>query len=108
MTMRHLLLEVFCDHDKERNKDPQICILGSGNPTDSCFENKCKYLSYTKTSNELVYVNENGLDEYSIAFGGEMLPEDEKDDKKMLDIWKKICIKKIEEAYEEYNNLKNR
>ena len=46
-------------------------------------------------------MNEEAVSEKSIAFGGEML-----DENKDLFLWKSICSKKIDEAYEEFMDKK--
>lgn len=110
MMMKHLLLEVICDCEMEKKLIPDYCKLEPGLPTEQCFSNNCKYLSYTYTEDELVYVNEHGIVEskdFMIGFGAEMEADNEETNKKLKNIWKNICKEKIQEAYSEYMIIKN-
>ncbi len=110
MGYKHLLLEVYCGFDNCKDKgfdEPSFCKHGVNNPGYHCFDNDCKFKSYTQCPNEFAYVGEFGevIDENSyIGFGGEMDLTNDNDysRRKMLDLWETICKKKINEAYEEY------
>lgn len=110
MKYSHLMLEVYCDYASDK-KLPKFCINSAYKPTKKCFENSCKFLSYTDCENEIAYIGEIGLSEYDIGFGGDMNPNSDDNfylnEKKMIEMWKSICKKKIDEAYEEYMILKN-
>lgn len=68
-----------------------------------CLE--CPQFSYSECPNEIAVSNEMGLiesqDDY-IGFGGDMEPEDVEKRNDYIAIWKEICHKKINEAYDEY------
>ncbi len=111
--MKHLLLEVYCDC--EDNDKPPYCLYGIGFQGIHCFDNKCKFLSYTYCPNEIAYSNEIGLienEENFIGFGGEMdssycdNSKYTKHRKLLINQWKCICNKKISEAYNEFMKIK--
>lgn len=108
--MKHLLLEVYCDC--ESCNEPSFCSHGANNPGSHCFENNCKFLSYTNCPNEISYSGDSGIvesvEDY-VGFGGDMLPEpyNEENKKMLIKKWKEICISKISQAYNEYMKLKN-
>ncbi|HOV28358.1 MAG TPA: hypothetical protein PK566_18635 [Pseudobacteroides sp.] len=110
MGIKHLLLEVYCDCEDDID-EPSFCHRGSNFPGIHCFENNCKFLSYTYCPNEISYSSELGLIESMkdcIGYGGDMLPKpyDEETQKNLVEKWKQICIRKISEAYNEYMNYK--
>lgn len=119
MIMKHVLLEVYCDCNFENGEKPLECdMIGY-----KCFDNKCRYLSFTYCPNEISYAGANGVVESfddCIGFGGDMGPEiDDIDGNKiplqewedresmLVQEWESICKKKITEAYEEYMKFKN-
>lgn len=112
MIMKHLILEVYCDCQLENgDKLPYYCLNGINNPGSHCFENACKFLSYTDCPHEIAYSGELGIVESSenfIGFGGEMEPEsnDISERNVLLSKWNDICVKKISEAYDEYMQFK--
>lgn len=114
MKIKHLLLEVYCDcNSNNGDTEPNFCANGAGWPGSHCFENNCRFLSYTNCSNEIAYAGDTGVVEkleHFIGFGGEMLPEpyDENQEKKLIDKWRDICILKISEAYEDFMKYKNK
>ncbi len=116
MGYKHVLLEVYCSLDYSKNNDfetPSFCKHGVNNPGYHCFDNECKYKSYTKCPNEFAYVDEFGEvvnEDCYIGFGGEMDSVDDNDitRSKMIELWENICKKKINEAYEEYMLEKNK
>lgn len=112
MIMQHLMLEVYCDHIDE-DKKVSCCFKGRGTVGSHCFDEKCQYLSFTETQNELAYVGDFGVVEKSddyIGFGGNMEPVDSDHKKREILIakWKEICKKKMDEAYDEYMDYKNK
>lgn len=109
MIMKHVLLEIYCDCNFEIEEDKPLYCDEIG---VNCFKNNCKYLSYTYCPNEIALTGSKGIVEIlddSIGFGGEMEPEsnDLKDRKILLEKWKSICRKKVNEAYDEYMEYKN-
>lgn len=106
----HIMLETYCAIDSEKSEVPEYCILESGKPEYHCYENECKYIYYTKAPNQISYMNEMGESIYDIGFGGEMYPEDfdETKTKELLKIWKNICKRKIDEAFEGYMKIKSK
>lgn len=105
--MRHLLLEVYCDVPNERSI-PDYCVYGPGNLGPHCFEENCNYLSYTLCPNELAYVGTTGLVKeaaHCAGFGGSMCPEnmDEETESVLIKKWEELCVKKIEEAVQEFH-----
>lgn len=100
MKMQHLLIEGYCDGKKGEKDYPCENTLKLGT---HCF--KCSNFSYTKCPNEIAISNDSGLVECQedfIGFGGEMEPKDLQKREDYISIWKKICRKKINEAYDEY------
>ena len=100
MKMRHLLIEGYCDGKKGEESCPCESTLSLGT---HCLE--CSYFSYTKCPNEIAISNDNGLVECNedfIGFGGDMEPDDIKKREEYINVWRRICRKKINEAYEEY------
>lgn len=116
MAYKQVLLEVYCSFDyrgDKKAKEPEFCKYGVNNPGYHCFENHCSFKNYTKCPNEFSYAGELGevRDGGSyIGFGGEMEPDDNDEAKrrKLIKLWERICIKKIDEAYEEYLFKKNK
>lgn len=112
MKMKHLLLEAYCNC--EESDISKCCTEGKNQIGIHCFECKCEFLSYTYCPNELAYASKDGVvvDENSfIGFGGEMDANlDSKDYDSVrednISLWKKICIQKIAEAYDEYMSKK--
>ncbi len=109
MGMKLLLLETYCDC---KNNEPMFCIYGKNNPGSHCFQNMCKHLGYANCPNELAYSDKNGLvteNICSIGFGGDMIPDNVTNEEleKCNEIWRQICLEKINEAYKEYMNKIN-
>ena len=107
MKMKHLLLEVYCDCKDETK--PLYCTHGIGWPGSHCFENNCKYLSYTNCPNEIAYAGTTGVVEkieHFIGFGGDMYPEncDEESERFLIQKWQEICEEKIAEAYKQFKS----
>ncbi len=110
MGYKHVLLEVYCgfNYSEDANaKVPLFCKNGVNNPGYHCFEKDCTFKSFTKCPNEFAYIGEFGevQDESSfVGFGGEMdsIDNNELERKKMIELWERICKRKINEAYDEY------
>ncbi|MDB2154093.1 hypothetical protein [Clostridium butyricum] len=106
MIMKHVLLEMYCSLKKE-NEKPIYCE-GVG---DICIHNKCEYMGCTYCPNEIAFASEQGIVKSfddCIGYGGEMEAEEYNSDetKILLNEWKTICKKKIDEAYDEYMEFK--
>ena len=100
MKMQHLLVEGYCDGKKKEENNPCKNTLELG---VHCFE--CPYFSYMNAPNEIALSNDSGLVECQedfIGFGGDMEPEDLQKREDYISVWKNICRKKINEAYDEY------
>lgn len=110
MYIDQLLIEGYCNGD-------------CGNSVNPCNDKRtigvycflCSHFSYTESPNGFAYSNAYGLiesEEDWVGFGGEMFPQHLDDEKKCIEIWHKICRKKIAEAYDEYmkslDSLNNR
>lgn len=106
-SMSHLLLEVYCDLS-DKGSVPEYCLYGPGHPGSHCFGEQCKYMSCTLCPNELAYGGPTGLVEHfehCAGFGGSMCPEDadEETERFLIEKWKEICVKKIDEALREFH-----
>lgn len=97
MKMKHLIIEGFCDEDENLNTYPCKGTLKMG---VCCFE--CSKFSYTFCPNEIAISDEGGTVEDCIGFGGDMEPIETEKREKYVNIWKKICKEKINEAYDEF------
>jgi hypothetical protein len=100
------LFELICglDIDSE-SKSPSFCKYGIGKPGDYCLENLCPHISVCTVPRTLAYTNKYGYVEDSADFDEGIYIEDKEIDEpmeKLLNIWKDTCIKKIDEAYQEY------
>lgn len=99
MNMRHFVIEGYCE---ENGKGDMPC-KGTYAMGSHCIE--CDLFSSTSVENEILYVDEHGITDEVIGFGGEMEPIEPEKKAYYLDIWKKICKKKINEAYEDYMEM---
>lgn len=104
------MLETYCGVDPKKDKIPKFCISKAKKTGYHCYENECKFKSFTKVTNQISYLNENGESIYDIGFGGDMYPDDfdENKTKELLEVWKEICKRKIDEAFEEYMTIKSK
>ncbi|SFF09049.1 hypothetical protein SAMN04487969_113152 [Paenibacillus algorifonticola] len=110
MAINHVILELYCGFDKEKNgKAPLYYKYGSYHPGYHCLENSCESLSYIKAPSEIAYSDSEGESEFEknawIGFGGDMNPEsfdDENNYESLKNIWEEICKRKIQESYNEY------
>lgn len=107
----HLTIEVSCDYTTEQtdNNMPSFCEYGIKVPGYHCMFNSCPYVAFTDAPYEIAYAGKKGeinmYDEFSWAgFGEDMNPAetDIEITNRLKNIWKKTCVKKIEEAYMEY------
>ncbi len=97
MKMDHLLIEGFCDGDKNQKAYPCKGTLKFG---VHCIG--CPKFSYTFCSNEMAISDVNGVVEYCIGFGGNMEPTDVEKREEYIATWNRICKEKIDEAYDEF------
>lgn len=100
MKMRHLIIEGYCDGKSGEGDYP---CENTFNLSRYCF--RCPQFSYSDCPNEIALSNDSGLVECQedyIGFGGDMEPENKEKRDEFISIWKNICRKKIDEAYEEY------
>lgn len=97
MKMKHLIIEGFCDKEEHLNTYPCNGTLKLG---VHCFE--CSKFSYTFCPNEIAISDEKGTVEDYIGFGGDMEPIKAEKREKYVNIWKKICKEKMNEAYDEF------
>lgn len=92
MFYNHLLLEVYCMNDKK-------CPNGFRQIRTECM--KCEFGAYTECPAEIAVTDTNGIASHWIALSG-----GEANKKKKLNLWQKICIKKIDKAYKTYMKKK--
>lgn len=103
MKMKHLLIEGYCDGLKGQKNN--IC----GNTFKigvDCLE--CSHFSYSICPNEIAISDNEGVivDQGDfIGFGGDMEPKDLDKRDNCIGVWKNICRKKINEAYDEYKGF---
>lgn len=104
-----VILEVYCSFDKEDSTHaiPAFCKYDVKKPGFHCLENNCKHVGFTYAPNEIAYSDHEGevpTSDHWLGFGGDMEPEqaDEKKLQELKRLWEEICVKKINEAYEEY------
>ena len=97
MKMKHLIIEGFCDEDENLNTYPCSGTLKLG---VRCFE--CSKFSYTFCPNEIAISDEDGTVKDCIGFGGDMEPIETEKREKYVNIWKKICKEKMNEAYDKF------
>ena len=108
MKIKHLLIECFCNYDYKNKKTK--CFTGNKIGIE-CLEHNCKHFLYTKCPNEIAYTNENWVVEKEtdfIGFGNEMEENCIYDKNILIKKWTEICREKINEAYEEYMNNKDK
>ena len=102
MKIKHFLIEGYCD-GKNETECPCKGTLECG---VYCFQ--CPRFSYTECPNEIAVSGNNGIIESEddfVGFGGDMEPDNIEKREFYIDIWKRICQKKIDEAYREYKNI---
>lgn len=92
MFYNHLLLEVYCMNNKK-------CPNGFKQIRTECME--CQYCAYTECSAEIAVTDINGIASHWIALTGNDVHK-----KKNLKKWHRICKKKIDKAYIEYDKKK--
>lgn len=108
MKMEHILIELFLDDDVDLNQD-----LEQGAKLKDLIESSkgCTIVEY-----EIAYAGKNGCVhgvEDCIGFGGEMDIDSNVENASekrefLVSLWEKICKEKIDEAYEEYMDLKSK
>lgn len=100
MKIKHLLIEGYCDMTQNKKMYPCKNTFRIG-----IYCLNCSNFSYTQCPNEIALSNNNGIIqdiEDFIGFGGAMEPNDLQKREEFLALWRKICRKKIQEAYDEY------
>ena len=111
MAITHLLLEVFCSYGWEeecKGSDvPEFCKYGINSPGYHCIGNECPFVTYTETPDSIACTEKFGEvlgEDGWIGFGGDMEPDgvNELKREELRELWKKICQRKVLEAYEEY------
>ncbi|MGC6767118.1 hypothetical protein [Enterococcus sp. LJL51] len=106
MKIEHVFLELFTNDDIDVEE-----LVASHKLIDELHEGTVKYAI---AEHELSYAGKNGIVwdiEDSIGFGGDMdaessLTDYEEMNKILINEWHKISQKKIDEAYEEYMQVK--
>ena len=104
--MSHVLLEVFCTKNFDRNVKaplPDFCPGNGCRPSYHCLSHRCPYLDFTSCENTLCYIGKQSDMECGILFGGDM---EEGNPAVGLDAWQEIAKAKIEEAYDQYMEKK--
>ena len=101
--MKHLIIEGFCEGNRQQNTYNCKGTLEVG---IECFD--CPKFSYTYCPNEIAISNGEGVVEECIGFGGEMEPSEMEKINKYINMWNGICKKKMNEAYEEYFDIKKK
>lgn len=92
--MNFVLLETYCQKhfaENESKPQPDFC-KGDYVPGYSCLLNHCMYLDFTSAENAFAYIGEDSSSKEEILLGQDA----------DLELWEKICRKKINEAWEEY------
>ena len=111
-TYTQVILEIFCSYlwDDKSNSEQTFCERGLSRPCYRCLEDKCTYIRYTYAPLEFAYSDETGeiFGDNCIAFGGEMEVDDNETNISLKMLWEKICKNKLEEAYKEYMEEKNK
>ena len=106
--MNQILLELFCMKKTDKCIDaplPSFCQNNTDIPSYHCLANGCKYVDFTTCENTLCYVGNCSDVEYGISFGGEMVQKSDCENL-LKEKWKSISVRKIDEAYDEYLNMK--
>lgn len=101
MFYNHILIEAYCTKDVD-SEDAVECELGFNKININCFVPICPHLGITPCQNEISITDSDGIAAHWIGFGGDMSSDDETQRKKDLARWEKLCISKINEAYEIY------
>ena len=100
--MKHLIVEGYCDAEKELQEYPCEGTMKLG---VYCF--LCKQFSYAECPNEIALSDSDGVVKKSedyIGFGGNMEPNEAEKMEMYVKVWQEICRKKIDEAYQEFIN----
>lgn len=100
--LNHVLLEIFCLKDTDRNQDkdlpefcPEVCVPGY-----HCLQHRCPFLDFTSCENTLCYINEKSEMEAGFLFGGDMKISENSSEE--LNLWKSISVDAVNGAYEAY------
>lgn len=106
----HVLLDVYCFHGEHSDSAiPDYCpCKGFGaelTPGYECLFNNCPFVSFTSHENAMCYINKKSEAEEIVSLGEDWLDENFKCIPNNIELWKQIAVRKIKEAYEEYEKL---
>ena len=107
MMINHVLLEVFCTKDFDKNASepyPPFCTTKGECATYQCLFNTCKFVDFTSCEDTLCYIGRASDEVFGISYGGDM---EDGDTNIGIEEWEKIAIAKINEAYREFMKRKN-
>lgn len=99
------LFELICGLETNKNaKTPSFCKYGAGKPGDYCLENLCPHISISTVPLTIAYTDKYGYVKFSEGFSEGIYIDKDMDEKtkKLLNIWEKVCEKKIDEVDTEY------
>ncbi len=91
--INHIVIEAFCNADIKKDVPVPAYCEQTGQPSYKCLFNKCPLFDFTSYENAIIY---SGKD--SDCGGGCIALGDDDD----IELWERICKKKIDEAWEEY------
>ena len=106
--LNHVLLEVFCFKNTDANADtpcPEFCRNKGKYASYHCLVNRCPYLDFTSCENTLCYIGHESDMERGILFGGDM---EAGNPSVGIEQWREISIGKINEAYEQFMEMKSK
>ncbi len=95
--MNFVLLETYCLKnlaENESKETPDFCA-GDCIPGYQCILHNCPYLDFTSAENAFAYIGEDSSSKEEILLN----------ENADLQLWEKICRKKIKEAWEEYTQI---
>ena len=95
--MNFILLETYCKKHFQENKSKDTPVFCDQNqiPCYKCIANNCPYLDFTSAENAFTYIGKDSSSKEEILLDGDA----------DLQLWEKICRKKINEAWEEYISI---
>ena len=95
--MNYILLEAYCTKHFSGNesKAPPVFCDQNDIPTYKCIANNCPYLDFASAENAFTYIGKDSSSKEEILL----------DSDADLQLWEKICRKKINEAWEEYISI---
>ncbi len=112
MPIAYILLELFCtygwdDSQEQTQEVPSYCKYGVKKPGYHCMSNDCTFNAFTYTEDAIACTEDDGEVKGSdgwVGIGGDMQPDYLTDEQRIecVKMWKEICRRKVNEAYEEY------